>query len=1003
MRARRLLRDWSRRSLAEAGFRRARWPGPWGPTTTWLILGGLGLVAGCAPDASLQEAQSLRRQEQRVERSREPDEQEQIAKAVARLDLGDVESAQAVARKLMIANPDAPAVILLNARCLAARGELTEAVELLQSMADPAERAAALWLAVEWLTEANQLDEATRTLQSVLEQEGPSVRIHRRLARLFNNQGRRQEAAVHLRALARSGAASEMELFAMNSFADPFIDESLPPPDLESELTMSGLAAAKRMWADGQHDETVQLVGRLRDRFPAAPSVAAFQGFVYLQAGRTSLFQRWLTLLPPGIEQEPEYWRAVGHWFLGQGERLTAARCFAEAAHRDDTDRFAYLGLARALNAEGRSGDAAAVMERFALLEESTRIARDIGRAPGTREQLERMADILEELRRPWEALGWQELALQRSGTDEERQAVQARRETLLQATVDTEGDHWRTCGLDVSEWPLPSGAPFQNPSTGRNAQTVRRSVEPIQLVNVAATVGLDFTYDNGDDPSDDSVLIHQLTGGGIGVIDFDLDGWPDVYCSQAGGDAFGISASKSNQLFRNLAATRFAEVSDGANAGDAGYGQGVAAADLNQDGFVDLVIANIGTNTVLINNGDGSFARRELAGAEDWTTSIACGDLDGDHLPEIVAINYIDDPAAMQTPCVGSGWQCNPHRFRPADDKVRWSRPEGGVSDPQSLGTADPAQGFAAIIANIDARDGNDLFVANDVNPNHFWQSQPDADGGFALRECARLIGCATGPRGTHRGCMGVAAGDFDRNAKPDLHVTNYWNQSADLYLQQGEGMFDNETIRYGVDRVTRRTVGWGTVAVDFERDGWLDLAVLNGHLSDQRDEGIPYQMYPQLLRGGPDTFELVSVPGRQSYWNQRSHGRTMATFDWNRDGLPDLLAGHLDAPVALLENRTVAGNWLQLELVGTRSERDAVGVEVAIEFGETQLTAWVTGGDGLLCTHEPFLDFGVGAVANIERVTVRWPHGRTEQFSNVSTNSRYLVVEGAGELFAR
>jgi len=574
--------------------------------------------------------------------------------------------------------------------------------------------------------------------------------------------------------------------------------------------------------------------------------------------------------------------------------------------------------------------------------------------------------------------------------------------------TTPTADQRFQTCGLKLADWPLPE---IENTHSNTGAEPINRaSITPMLLQDVAAAVGLEFQYDNGDDPADDSRLLHQLTGGGIGVVDFDLDGFVDLYFSQGGGDAFNSSGSKPNQLFRNLSGQMFVDVTALAQVGDLGYGQGVAVADLNQDGFADIAVANIGPNILYLNNGDGTFNRRVLSLPIDdggWTTSIACGDLSGDQLPEIVEINYIDDPSALTIACTPKHDICNPSVFRPAADCV-WSVATDGEIAPwngcQEI-AAKPNYGFAAVIANFDSKVGNDLFIANDTGINHFWVSRKTQDlSKFSLTEIAQVLGCATGVLGQRQGSMGIAIGDFDRNACLDLYVTNFWNQPPDLYLQQTTGLFINANSKYGLYEPGRQTVAWGAQASDFDRNGWLDLAVLNGHLADHRHLQEPFEMRPQLFRGDRNGFQSVEPSGTgHDYWATATLGRTMAVLDWNADRKPDLVANHLDVPVALLENRTSAASSIQLELVGVRSERDAIGATVTVSCGDQSWVSWVTGGDGFLCSNEQVIDIGIGAYESIDRIDVHWPSGKSQRFSELAANHRYLLVEGDDDAFGR
>ena len=924
---------------------------------------------------------------------------------------GNISGAETQLRPILIARPNDPKANLLAAKCAAAKGQTLVAVTMLDAIdqSDTSAYAMALWLSGQWLTDAKQYDAAEQKLKDLLQFQGDSNRVHRRLATLMNNQGRRMEAAVHLRALARRGDVSEKELFAMNAYSEAFIDESMPKPDFGADLVPAALVFARQLRSDGNLPKAAILVERLAESFPASTQVSAFQGRIYTELLSDEKIQQWASKTPVGIEREPEYWSALGSWAQRHGRHREAVRCFGEAVNLDETDRQSYLGLARSLTVLEDLDSAQQANDRFQLLDESAGIARKLGLAPGTIEQLNRMAEINDQLRRPWEAIAWRSVALATHGSSAaESDALRSEREALSMQATPTVDKRFQTCGIKLADWPLPV---IENTDANTVDEPINRAgITPILLQNVAAGVGLEFQYDNGDDPSDDSRLLHQLTGGGIGVVDFDLDGFADLYFSQGGGDAFNSTGSKPNQLFRNLSGKRFVDITALAQVGDLGYGQGVAVADLNQDGFADIAVANIGPNILYLNNGDGTFNRRVLSspiGDGGWTTSIACGDLSGDQLPEIVEINYIDDPSALTIACTPKHDICNPSVFRPAADCV-WSVATDGKMVPwigcQEI-AAKPNYGFAAVIANFDAKAGNDLFIANDTGINHFWVSRKTHDGSeFSLTESAQVLGCDTGVLGQRQGSMGIASGDFDRNACLDLYVTNFWNQPPDLYLQQTTGLFINASSKYGLYEPGSQTVAWGAQASDFDRNGWLDFAVLNGHLADHRHLGEPFEMRPQLFRGDRDGFHSVEPSGTgHDYWATATLGRTMAVLDWNSDRKPDLIANHLDVPVALLENRTDVASSIQLELVGVISERDAIGATVTVSCGDQSWVGWVTGGDGFLCSNEQVIDIGIGTQEWVDRIDVHWPSGKSQRFTELAANHRYLLVEGDDDAFGR
>ncbi|MEE2936509.1 MAG: FG-GAP-like repeat-containing protein [Planctomycetota bacterium] len=981
------------------------------------VLFGL-MVVGCGSTQSEQDVDELlRRQRQREQQDLiKPKSIEQKIKEIQDyLQNGNRSLAEQMLRQLLISDPDDPHVLQLWAEYQASQGETLAALESLESIkSDDLEKMAELrWLAVDLLVDANEYAMAELKLQQLLQETKNVVRVHRKLASILNNQGRRIEAGQHLRELAKLGEIRERDLVAMTTLSSPFIDESLPKPDFGGRLNPAMLAQARLLHSQSDLAEAIFLVQQLRRAFPDSLPIAAFEGRLYGDAQDDEAMRNWIETAPAGIEIESEYWATLGVWLHRQDRHRDAVRCLAEAVRRDPTDRFSYDRLQRSLRFLGRDVEADLVAGRFQLLVETATLAKKFGQKRGSIEELNRMADLMLELHRPWESLGWRFVALTTyGGSEAEREKIKQTRQDL--ADSPSEDDVFSLCGLDLSQWPLPTDEVFG--SIEVNSTEVRSDPGTgnfqFDLRDVATNVGLDFRYDNGDaDPDDRSRLLHELTGGGIGVIDYDLDGWPDLYLTQGGGDAFESTGSKPNSLFRNLAGGHWTEVTSATETGDRGYGQGVEVADLNQDGFSDLLVANVGANLVYINNGDGTF-RRQALGSPDtaarWTTSLACGDLNGDHLPEIVEVNYVDDPRVLVQRCTpeASG-NCNPQLFNAAADRVWQVNANGEVNAWNGCKTipSEPYYGFAAVIANFDKQTGNELFIANDAGPNHFWVGQePSNTNGRVLVESARAYGCAVGHDGLARACMGVAFGDFDRNGMFDLQITNFWDEPSDIFLQRSTKLFVPASASMGMFLPSRETVGWGTVAVDLDRNGWLDFAVLNGHVREDPRLGQPFAMRPQLFRGGREGFTLLDGQTLvDRYWSETTVGRTMATLDWNGDRKPDLVTNHLDDPVALLENQGSGGRSIRVELVGTQSGRDAVGTIVTLVVGDERWVGWQTGGDGFLCSHEAVVDFGIGNLSAIDRIEVQWPSGLTQNFENLETDSQYLLVEGEVSVFRR
>ncbi len=999
--------------------------------SSWCVMVGIVLcTVGCGGDDSSAYAELRKRQLQRelsnLTQATTP--METLERARESFKKTNYRETQETLRPLLIDESVDPQALILFAKCQAALGEKRDAADTLESISssDAELKSEINWLAAMWLADAHLIDRAKAKLEAILSEQGDVNRVHRKLANLMNQEGRRSEAADHLRALARAGDITEKELFAMNCYGESFLDPDASlahaPSDPSSNLARPGmLADARSLRSDSHLKQARQLIEGLAQQFPESTAISAFYGRVESDLGDDSAIRRWLGHLPAGIEAEPEYWHAVGMWMHRRGDHAVAIRCLAEAVARDPTDRFSMVLLARSLAVEGHVDAAQCVSEKFALLDEMDGIMRQIGQQAGSRDQLNRIAAILDDLERPWEATEWREVALRtHGGTEKEREALRNERTKLAASSPSARklfGAPTKTsvCGIRLDDWPLPALDQLAATTTSTPPRSVDSDSIPndgdvaaIPLDDVASRIGLQFQYDAGIDPTSEDRLLHQLTGGGIGVLDFDRDGRSDLYFTQGGGDAFDPTGSLSNALFRNADGIAV-DVSTNASVGDRGYGQGVAVADLNQDGFADMVVANIGVNVIYINNGDGTFRLDEDLASDFesvWTSSIACGDLDGDHLPEVFEVNYIDDPRVLVTPCTRDSELCSPSRFLPAADRVYRVGNDGTLKlwdGCQSL-AEQPCYGFAAVIANFDRVEGNDVFVANDALQNQYWMSRRDEDSqATVLTENAVIQGCGLGLLGQRHGCMGTATGDYDRSGTLDLLITNFWSQAADLYMQDANGFFTHSSAKWGIDDDTRETVGWGVQAVDFDRDGWLDVAMLNGHLVDQRHRGRPYQMLPQYFSGSSDGFRLADRGSNaSSYWTIPSLGRTMAIVDWNGDQRPDLVVNHLDHPAAMLQNTTTHGNAIRFELVGTTSERDAIGAEIQVQCGEERWTAWQIGGDGLLCSNESVIDVGVGVSETIDKVTIRWPSGVIQTIDGLDVNHQYLIIEGEADAFS-
>lgn len=918
-----------------------------------------------------------------------------------------------IVKQALIASPEDKDALALAIEIHSSLREFCQAASLASELAEiDVENAGVILVrAFDWNLQCGDFEVAESNLNRAVKLAPQSVDVRRLLAQLLNAQGRRFEASEHVLELIRLRAASRDEVLSLVDLSGPFSLASFDALVEDSKITLFKLGEARRQYIalHAPPDDVIDLLQQITKKFPLSTAAAAFYGRVLAEVGRFDELSQWIAALPVGIEQQPEYWYACGQWLATQDRHQEAVRVFGEAIRLDSSDRESLRSMVGSLDSLGNVDQAHAIRERLAVLDKIFRIARD-----ADSQEAAWIADRLYELARPWESVAWWlQSARDQGASDAQRQAAELRYaavaawEQKASKQQIQEARLQRILGFEISEFPL---ANFEVSSKSSSPNTRQDVVADLRFQDVTSQTSLNTRFQSGFPLSGGDFYPHQVNGGGLAILDYDLDGQCDVYVAQSGGIPNDPTGSEANQLFRLNSNERFVEVTQESGTGDRGFGQGVCAGDANQDGFTDLLVANIGTNVLYLNQGDGTFVDARQLIENDlhtWTSSIGLADLSGDNLPEIIEINYIDDPQVYGIHCDQDYLPCTPQRFSKAADRV-YRCSANGLFEPwgDQSDSVSPKLGFGLVIANFDRQSGNDFFVSNDGDLNHFWSSRPGSPGSldrFELTESAVVRGCSVGRGGNSQACMGIASGDFDRNATLDLHVTNFYHEPVNLFLQNQTGFFSDEALKFGLKEPSFDVLGFGTQSADFDNDGWLDLAVLNGHVFDARDPAIPFLMRPQLFHGSSVGFSLIesSLSGR--YWETPQLGRTLAVLDWNRDGRIDLLASHLDTPIALLENSSRAQHWLQVELIGVVSERDAIGAEVRIDCKDAQWTGWVTGGDGYMCTNESMIHFGLGELTEVDRLEIRWPTGTVQTFSNLTVDSRVLVIEENDELYMR
>ena len=553
------------------------------------------------------------------------------------------------------------------------------------------------------------------------------------------------------------------------------------------------------------------------------------------------------------------------------------------------------------------------------------------------------------------------------------------------------------TLGCGHSQAPSPPAAsPFEmrepdlspaKPHRGTSAAAKTPSACP-RFQDVAEELGVVHVYENGE--RGESLMVEAVGGGG-GWLDYDGDGHSDLYLVQGGDPAAAASAPQPNdQLFQNIGATSFRNVTDMARIIEPGYGQGLAAGDFDGDGFDDVYVTNLGGNTLWRNQGDGTFENvTEAAGVADgrWSSSAAWADLDLDGDLDLYVCNYCIFDPRKPLECRNPNGErriCHPRDVKPWPDELYLNRGDGTFR-PQAkerglFGNDNRALGVAVADFNNDGLP--DIYVANDTTANFLFLNQ----GGGFFREVATTQGCAVDRNGAAQASMGLAVGDYDQNGYLDIYSTHFEGESNTLYRNLGAAGFEDVTGLVGLHAPTLPFLAFGAVMADFNLDGRQDLFVANGHIENY--PGNPRQkMTAQLFAFDERRFEECSSAGGP-YFERKLVGRGVASCDFDDDGDLDLAVFHQNDPVSLLRNDSQRGHWIKVRFRGPPGNRRGIGARVFVQAGDNRQMQELCGGTSFAVSHEPVLIFGLGERSGSCRVTVRWPGGKEQTLSNVSVD---------------
>lgn len=930
--------------------------------------------------------------------------------AAGRFDQAEQLAAQAFDRNSRLAE-----AALLASDCAAKRLAWTRAVEHLRKLtsAGNAVRLQALLREADiQLNHRHHLAEAERACRAALDIDPDNTTANQTLADLLSLCGRMREATPSLLRLIRQGDDPDVLTRLVRgevAIDNPDLLKSACEAVPDDPNPLIGLA-----WQALNQERPAEAEDWLKSAIqhdPEGVTQRLLIGRLLLLAERSTEYAAWNESLPSAANEVAETWSLRGQMAEVLDDRPGAIRCYWEAVRRGPEAKAATFRLAHCLAEAGEPAIAEAFRNRVqqitALEEIQNRVlfAADRGRP----ELLFPLAQAYEAAGRLWEAYGWCRFALELEPNSPtlrsyaERLSRRLKDEPLQQVTSAANV----ALTIDLSRFPLPQ---WKRESPIPKNQSDRTVAVPT-FRNDAATAGVTFRYDDGV-TGPPTHRMFEFTGGGIGVLDYDVDGNPDLILTQGCTWPPGSrDRSRGDRLFRNDGGARFTDVTDFAGLHEEGFGQGVTIGDYNADGFPDMYVANIGNNQLWLNCGDGTFVDATTSAglkSNSWTTSTIMADLTGDGLPDIYDVNYLTAADVFDRVCHhpdGSPKQCLPQDFYGQPDQLWQNLGDGHFREATAeiLGDFPPGMGLGVAAWDADGSGRLSLFVANDTTPAFFFRPELEGNHRPRMRECGIEAGVAFNGSGKATACMGVAVGDIDDDGRMDLFITNFLAEPNTLFVNSAPGFFEDQTRKRGLEEPSLPLLGFGTQFLDADLDGRLELFVANGHLDDLTRFNRPYKMSPQLFAMN-DAGRFIELPKEQigPYFEQKWLGRAAARLDWNRDGREDLIVGDLFEPVALLTNTTATtGHSFSLQLIGTESNREAIGTIVEAKIGARKITRQLTAGDGYQCSNERRLLFGTGDANRIDELTVRWPSGRVQTFTDVAVPGSWTLREGKPPLF--
>jgi enediyne biosynthesis protein E4 len=538
--------------------------------------------------------------------------------------------------------------------------------------------------------------------------------------------------------------------------------------------------------------------------------------------------------------------------------------------------------------------------------------------------------------------------------------------------------------------------------------RTLPHAVPPLLFEDVTAQSGVRFKHESS---LTSQKYLPESMGSGVAMLDYDSDGWLDLFFVNGARiqDPMprGASPDKSdprfwNRLYRNNRDGTFTDVTQSAGLQGHSYGMGVATGDYDNDGNLDLLVTNLGGNILYHNNGDGTFTDVTVKaglGGSGWCTGACFVDYDRDGRLDLIVSRYVEWDFSQNIYCGerkrGYRAYCHPDQFSAIAHLVFHNNGDGTFTDvSKQCGIARSAgKGLGIAVDDFDGDGWPDIFVANDSMPEQLFRNRRDG----TFEEVALSSGLAYDEMGHVFAGMGADFGDYENRGWPSMFVNALANQKYKLFRNE-KGKFEEVTDSIEIGALTMEHSGWGTKWIDFDNDGWLDLFVAQGHVMDNIESTEPrlrYREPPLLLKNERNRFRDMSAVGGPAFRNPIA-ARGAAFGDLDNDGLVDIAINCNNGPALILRNRSNSDNhWLSLNLIGSVSNRDAIGAKIRLVSDGTQQMRFVSTAGSYVSASDKRVHFGLGASKRAQSIEITWPSGTVQRLESIPADQILTVRE--------